>query len=189
MFFIKAIKTKKSITIRTESFYFFLLSHYLLLLILVAGFFHSNQHNAFKHRGHILLFLLACDRRVNVLLGQFFSVSHPASASRTAYQVVKIEQDFHETAKWLFCLQRSVPCISNSYLLVPFRKPIQMLPFGTILSTVWDMCNRLTAYQINQHLVFLRCNLVLLVASWYVHFRYWYFQYSPQLLKRARQIK
>jgi hypothetical protein len=27
------------------------------------------------------------------------------------------------------------------------------------------------------------------VASWYVHFRYWYFQYSPQLLKRARQIK
>jgi hypothetical protein len=70
------------------------------------------------------------------LLGQFVSVSHPASASRTAYQAVKIEQDFYETAKWLFCLQRSVTCISNSYLLVLFRKPIRMPPFGTILSIV-----------------------------------------------------
>ncbi len=124
-----------------RKFLFSLQPHDSLLLIVVAWFAFSSQHSVFEHHEQILLFLRACDQRVCASFGLLIFVSDPILASRMACQAVKIGQDFRKTIEWSLCLGRSFPCISNSYLLLPSQKPIQMPPFGTILLTIRGTCN------------------------------------------------
>jgi hypothetical protein len=126
-------------------------------LIVVPCFFHSSQHSLFGHGVQILPFLLVCDQRVYASNYLLVVASDQVSASRMAYQGVKIVQDFHETVAWSYGLYHNFPCKSNKHY------------FNTILQIIWGMCSMLIADQINLCLIFLHCNRGELVTSWCVH--------------------